>query len=341
VLPALVLTSFVFLAHALDRPHGSTSLHFAPEQESIVVLPLEVDGELPDKWREDAEARTRAAFERSSVPIVDGGIDESVGCRDRTCVRGLADKATHVARPRLSVSGERDYAFSIDLSSTRTGDVVATVSGECDLCGFEEVGALIEAKAVAAAAALEKLRAAVATVEIATTPPGASVEVDGTPQGTTPVDLELRAGVHRIRITKPGFREQSFEYEAIEGLRKRIDMPLVSAAPDTRPRDARRARGMLAAGGVLLGLGLAGVGGGAALLAIDGRPHERDCQADVEGNCRFLYGTKTGGIVAVAVGAAGAIAGVALVAVGARLKRKSQRPVALRFAPPAGLSISF
>jgi hypothetical protein len=247
-----------------------------------------------------------------------------------------------VATPRLRVSGERDYTFAIDVASTRTGEVVATVEGECDLCGFEEVGALIEAKAVAAAAALEKLRAAFATVEIGTNPLGATVEVDGVVQGTTPLDLELAPGVHRVRVTKPGFLDQVFEYEAIEGMRKRMTIPL-EAEPKPPPDPAiRRSRDMFIAGGVIGVLGLGAVGGGVALLAIDGEPYERDCQADVQGNCRQLYRTANGGIATIAVGAAGTILGITLVALGADARRKAKRRKAnVRFLPRSGFALAF
>lgn len=314
----------------------------APEAESVIVLPLEVDGELPQKWIDEAQSRMRAGFGRTSVSLVEAAPGGAVGCRDRACIRGLADTASHVATPRLRVSGERDYAFAIDVASTRTGEIVATVEGECDLCGFEEVGALIEAKAVAAAAALEKLRAAFATVEISTTPLGAKVEVDGVEQGSTPLDLELAPGVHRLRVTKPGHLPQEFEYEAIEGMRKRMTIGLEAEPPPPPDPAIRRSRDMFIAGGVLGVLGLGAIGGGAALLVIDGDPYENDCQEDVQGNCRYLYRTANGGIATIAVGAASTILGITLVALGADARRKAkQRKANVRFVPSNGFAFAF
>lgn len=312
------------------------------ETETILVLPLEVDGELPDKWRGEAETRMRAGFERSSVTVVEADPGGAVGCRDRACIRGLADAATHVVRPQLRVApGERDYSFAIDVSSTRTGEVVATVEGECDLCGFEEVGALIEAKAAAAASSIERLRAAVAMVEITSSPPGAMLEVDGTQMGTTPTAIELTPGTHRVRVVKPGFRAQTIEVEAIEGLRKTIELPLVAEVADTSARDHRRQRALFVSGAVLMGLGVGGLGAGAALIAIDGRPNRRDCQADVAGNCRFLYGTMSGGIAAVAAGAAGTVVGIVLVAVAAKQRREAKHKRNVAFAAANGLILRF
>lgn len=330
------------IACLLGAHVGAGSDTRAPaEDQTILVLPLDVDGELPDKWRAEAESRIRAGFERSGVTLVDADPGGTVGCRDRACIRGLADVATHVVRPQLRVEpGERDYAFTIDVSSTRTGELVAKVEGDCDLCGFEEVGALIEAKAAAATASIERLRAAVALFEITSSPVGATIEIDGTRIGTTPTAVELAPGMHRIRVAKPGFRAQTIEVEAIEGLRKSIELPL-GVVDDTTDRDARRTRAWFIAGGVLMGVGVGTLATGGALLAIDGRPHRRDCQTDVAGNCRFLYGTKNGAITALSLGAAGTVAGIVLVALAAKRHRRARPDQAMRLVPGNGMTLRF
>jgi hypothetical protein len=72
------------------------------------------------------------------------------------------------------------------------------------------------------------------------------------------------------------------------------------------------------------------------LLAIDGRPYRTRCEADAEGDCRFLYGTQTAGIVTVALGGAAAIAGVGLLVAGTQAKKKAT----LSFGP-TGLGFRF
>jgi len=322
----------VLVGSVAAAPHG--------DRDRVVVLPLEVDGELPDKWRAEAATRMRTVLERSGLEVVDGARDDGIVCRDRACIRELADTSAHVVRPRLRVDpGTRDYSLVIDVLATSTGDVVASVPGDCQLCGFEDVVAMIEAKAAAATTSIERLRAAVASIELTSTPAGAAIEVDGTPSGTTPTALELAPGMHRVRASKPGFRTQTIEIEAIEGLRKSVELTLVAVAPAATDRDQRRTRALFAAGGVVGGLGVAGIATGAALLAIDGRPHRGDCQADIEGNCRYLYGTKVGGITALAIGAASTVVGIALVAVAARKRSSGRQAARIRFVPSHGLAL--
>ena len=70
--------------------------------------------------------------------------------------------------------------------------------------------------------------------------------------------------------------------------------------------------------------GLALAGGGAALLAIDGRPYRGRCSGDdvdYAGHCRYEYDTKVAGIVLTSIAGAAVITGIALLVV----SRKSAR----------------
>ena len=51
-----------------------------------------------------------------------------------------------------------------------------------------------------------KLTPAWAVVRISTEPAGAAVRVAGDPRGTTPLELELMAGSHRVELLHPGFK---------------------------------------------------------------------------------------------------------------------------------------
>ena len=84
------------------------------------------------------------------------------------------------------------------------------------------------------------------------------------------------------------------------------------------------ARPVLISAGVGAGLALATLAAGAAMLAIDGTPQKSDCQSDPAGNCRFLYGTQTGGIAAVSVGAAVAIGSAVLLGIGLRRRNRAR-----------------
>ena len=55
------------------------------------------------------------------------------------------------------------------------------------------------------------------------------------------------------------------------------------------------------------------LGGGIALLAIDGRPYKQDCSGmnvDVDGRCRYRYDTLAGGAALTGVGIAAFVVGI-------------------------------
>ena len=114
---------------------------------------------------------------------------------------------------------------------------------------------------------------------------------------------------------------------------------VVALQPVPPRRDSVASR-RIAAGAVTLGLGLAVVVAGAVLLAIDGDPIRRDCQADPDGDCRFVHATATLGIVGVSLGGAASVAGA--VALGAGLHRR-RRHAARTVAAlgPGGLHLRF
>lgn len=71
-------------------------------------------------------------------------------------------------------------------------------------------------------------------VNIATTPPGASVSVDGTAQpGETPMVIKLPPGSHTITVTNPGYEKQELKVEVTAG--KRVDQNIELKASDLGP----------------------------------------------------------------------------------------------------------
>ncbi|MBI3202285.1 MAG: PEGA domain-containing protein [Myxococcales bacterium] len=67
-------------------------------------------------------------------------------------------------------------------------------------------------------------------VNIATTPPGASVSVDGTSQpGETPMIIKLPPGAHTITITNPGYEKQEIKVDVAAGQRLDKNVELKAA----------------------------------------------------------------------------------------------------------------
>ena len=294
----------------------------APTRPTIGVLPLEVEGELVASWREEADRRLGLALRRGDVEVVDLA-GATASCGDLDCrLRAARDAgAGYLLTSRLTVEpGARDYALEFELFGADDGERIAAIEGGCELCGFEEAVSMVEARAAVVLSTLQRSHARGSELSLRTTPAGARIEIDGQEAGLTPLTVQLPAGSHRIVARKEGHLSQTLEVEAIEGVRKDMELQLLPQPVAEDPS----ARGLVIGGALGLGLGVASVAAGIALIVVEGDPYRRDCQADADGDCRFLLGTRTGGIVAASVGGAAIAAGAALLGVGLRRKRRAR-----------------
>ncbi|MEM6990904.1 MAG: PEGA domain-containing protein, partial [Myxococcota bacterium] len=253
--------AFLSLATMLAlAPHGSGTHVVGPSATApkIAVLPLVVEGTLPDVWRQEADARLRDGLERGAVSVQQ--LSAST-CVSPDCAGGqaLAAGADFGVWAKLTVaSNQRDYSLVIKAVGADTSNVVGTVTGSCDLCGFEEAVAMVEAKAASVPAAIERLGATNPIVAFTSTPGGVEIAVDGVSAGATPLELPLSPGKHRVMGTKPGYEPQTFELEAVEGVRKELSFALVAAPIErglSEPEDAQtratNARPLIISGAVL------------------------------------------------------------------------------------------
>ena len=76
-----------------------------------------------------------------------------------------------------------------------------------------------------------ELTPATAEIEITSTPPEASITVNGEPAGTTPATLELAAGEQRIRLSKPAFRAWSETIQVEGGVARSLPGVELQPAP--------------------------------------------------------------------------------------------------------------
>ena len=291
------------------------------EAATVAVLPLRIEGELPERWSAEAQAKLAGALARGALEVttaagVPSDCDTLACWSDHDALHGV----DFVVAASLSVTETRDYALSVDVRSAKTGSVVASTEGTCELCGFEEAIAMIEARTAALSPEVARLAAALPVLVIYSEPAGVTVKIDGTDYGATPLRVQLPAGSHRVWASKAGFLEQSFELEAVDGLRKEVQLRLVEAPSDPRPAGG----GLLTAGAVLAGAGLGAVAAGATLLVLDGRPYRRRCEADAAGTCQFDYETTIGGAVGLALGGAAIASGVGMLAAGLVRRKRSQ-----------------
>ena len=86
------------------------------------------------------------------------------------------------------------------------------------------------------------------------------------------------------------------------------------------------------------------VGSGSALLAIDEKPNERQCDGsnvDPDGDCKFRYDTLGGGL-ALTLGGAAVLASVGVTALVLARKKRRRTPESARLTPGlGGLGVRF
>jgi len=92
------------------------------------------------------------------------------------------------------------------------------------------------------AAKLEKKPAA-GTLQVNSEPPGASVYVDGTYRGTTPLTLTLPPGTHTVEVRKEGYQPVKRTIEVAPGEEKRITLTLPAVPQGTRPKTTSESAG--------------------------------------------------------------------------------------------------
>ena len=332
MLASLSLTAVLALAPSTDAP-------------SVAVLPLVVEGKLPDVWQDAADDRLNKGLTRGAMSVTRLGKSScaTVDCAGEAA-RGAG--ASYGVWAKLTVAAnQRDYAFVVKAVGAGTSNVIATVDGECDLCGFEEAIAMVEAKAAALPPAIERLSATNPVVAFTSSPDGVEISIDGDVVGVTPLEVPLSPGTHRVRGSKDGYEPQTLEVDAVEGVRKELGFSLVSIPDQPKQRTTgedvtKRPRGMIIGGAVLTSLGIAGAAAGATLLGLNGRSYKRNCEADAMGNCRRLYSTVVVGSIPTALGSAAFGAGVALLVIASKRGGSSKKTT--RVSPaPGGVRIRF
>lgn len=259
--------------------------HAAP---ALRVEPSSLPGAMPAADRERLEASLRTGLDRVEIETT----------RD-----------AEAPALRMSIAAdEADYVVTLEVQDA-SGVAMAEAEVECELCGVAELNESIAAAASRLRQRLD-LSAEAVSLTVRTQPGAADVYVDGEATGKTPVGTSVPAGSHELRIERRGYRPISTRFEATGGSDSTFDYAL-------RPRVYR-----VAVPWTLIGVGAAMVGGGAALVAIDGDPILNDCNADVMGRCEFIRKTQPGGIAMISAGAAALVSGVVL----AVLWRRSKVP---------------
>ena len=286
-----------------------------------------------------APAETTSTLSDSVIRgLSSAGVDAALGdpwdgtCTDDACVREAMSTTSAAVVIVLSVEQQDNvYRFELDARNARSGQRLVSAEDSCEICGVDEVAELVELRAAALASRLDP--PSEGTVRILSEPPGAAVYVDDRNVGVTPMDVPLEAGAHNVRVEKRGFIEEGQSIDVEAGVESDVRFRLM---PEVAEVDKSTRRWFIA-GGVSLGLGVAGVAAGIPLILMDTQPYEANCRADAEGNCAQLFDTMGAGASLTTAGVIGLGAGTAMLLIG-----RKRRAARTELEPaPGGMAVRF
>ncbi len=253
------------------------------------ILPLVVEGELPDSDRESLTGQLVEGLQRGNFAVVTP--DQVVAtagdgvCAKPACMQKIADEtgAAYIVRASVEVV-DRDYTVRVELYGSDGSKIVSSSDG-CEICGVVDVGGLIETQAATLRTKLDALASGPAAIVVSSNPEGAEVTLDGEPFGVTPLDKPIVPGDHVIRVSKDGYIAVQEQRTFVEGARETLSYEL-EKLPNRLPKRPW--------GWASLGVGIASVTTGVVLTYYDEKPYRigNNCTGediDDQGDCRFLY----------------------------------------------------
>ena len=242
------------------------------------------------------------------------------GCVEQpACQLALAqgNGLSHILTMRSQVSGaKRDqWRFEVQLQELTVKEPASDKKALCNGCSVER------AKGELKAALTDSLQSGTVrprtTLEVKSTPPGASVLLNKVALGVTPLSAPVWTGASSLTLSLPGFASQNQQLELAAGTPAAVEVTLLPALtakvePATQVRwiVQPRPRWRLALGGVLLGAGAVVGGFGVSGLSVD-----KGCMQSSDPGCTREYQTGGigGGLLGVGIGVVGA--GVVLMAI--------------------------
>lgn len=285
---------------------------------AVAVFPLAAEGGIADADRARLQSALVGGLDALGYEVVPPSRTRKLmgRCEPRICEgeRLRSSDARYVVHARIK-GRARMYALGLSLWSVGGGEPLVSIERSCDVCGQRELRSLLVASVGALTHDIPRDPVSDAQLRIASSPSRALVIVDGRTIGRTPVETNIEAGPHEVRLSKVGYRETRIAVSPTPEQPERVHADL-SRSPI---REWKRP-----VGAVSLATGLASTLAGAVLLGIDGREHRRRC-ADEErdgfgddDDCRHVYRTRGAGIGLTVSGLALSGAGITLLVLSER-----------------------
>jgi hypothetical protein len=271
---------------------------------TVARFPLRTPDDLPQTVRDELVSGVERALTQAGLRVA--AIEAS--CEEASCYAAALGEADATLGVAMAITAEgSDYAIVVSLLA-EDGSVRGTREAACEICRHDEV---VERTVGLVTALAEDLAPSPepAIVSVVSSPPGATVSIDGVAVGHTPYEAEISEGPHTIRVEGDGHEAAERTIESRAGAR-------VDEAFELRKSFPLSPKTETTIGWAALGVGAAAIIGGAVLVAIDGNEIRSDCSGDnVDSNgvCRYRHKTLVGGAILLSGGILVAGGGIGLV----------------------------
>lgn len=274
------------------------------EGNSVAIVAMDVKGGAVAQIKSRTLESIAQKLEAEGISVIDHEEvaaalrknKELVSCTTPDCLKQIGElvRSGRLLRLKVEASGAT-YTYEIELVLTAQGKSQRAQSS-CPACTVSEAAEQIAESTFELLDKMtrESVGPGAVMVEIATTPAGARLQIDGNVAGVSPYRGELAPGSHTITASHPGYRDAVETALVVESSEpQRFSLALVKQDEET-PAASRPFRMLKWAG---VGLTAAALGTGVTWLVIDGKG---TCPS---GTCPELYDTRNQGLITVGVGA--------------------------------------
>src|SRR5215210_1963587 len=152
------------------------------EPHRILVLPVEVRGRDTPKFHAAVHDAVQRGLQRGEYTLVEA--DPATTCTSNDCAGATARAADADFAVRVTIdANDRVYQLAIEVVAADSAQLVAEAKDVCDLCGLEEVVQMIDEQSASIRTRLDALVTAAPTIAFESTPPAATIELDGAQLG--------------------------------------------------------------------------------------------------------------------------------------------------------------